>query len=1091
MTDRITQATLEIMGAATVDDLVAIFDRTLQPSKLLHGAGSPDAFPTVGPKIDFEAAATATKEELAAGKVKFVTYDPNMRNEAEAGYAKGVIRIGQAFFNLPDLKSKKHVLLHERSHYDAAKIGEAVAMQMADAGYFGPMNGGTITNGPNGQFSPDECLTESIALYQDDPTWLKERYPKAYAAVKSYAETGQISDEILAEIKAATDQRFAAAKAADQAVDDAFKVLVEIRDKTPEGPELDRVNGFVLEAFTERVISAEAQKLIEDYKKAPKQSTADPTVPADELDHGRVSYVATVKGASVRTAFKLIEANALVASNGLDGKPNAAYPQELQPRDRTRVASVMQITKLSRSLQPARLADSGLSSQGAPIIGPDRVVESGNGRSMAIIKAYAEGNASEYRQYLEDNAELYGFTTSQVKHMSAPVLVRVRLDEVDRAQFAKDSNVSDMQALSPTEQARIDAEAMDEGVMALFSPDASGDFLAASNRPFVSAFLAKLTSEQAAGLLTPDGRPTRQVIERIRAAVFAKAYQHEDLLRLAVEEPDPEIRNVLSALTTAAPQFVTMRTLSGEAHKQTTDTLAGGLTLTKTLDEEALAALVDATTIVRAARDAGQPVGEYLKQGDMFGGADPQAAALASFIAANNRSVKRMAEAFAAMADEICQILEHKGQVVADMFGEPPVDLVTVLARVNDHMAELYGEKAGIQVGMFDAVAADLPTRVRAARAARFVRDAESVGQVVALFDMMTSNKEGQFERDAGEFERQIRALSLSVITRPREEAITDAAIRHMNKQQVLAELDRNPEYQALTPAQREGLSDVMARSAGNIVDAGGFHYDIRTYEAVTAYIEQQRGQPGYQEAVSAAVSLYRHYVTLLRESGNKPLVQGVAPLRAMVDELTGVMPESEAAKMVAGTKVRISAASLAPGYDMAAMKSDMARFYQVVSGQMGTPELVRKKKRAYASLENNHINSGEGMTKTTLWHEMGHFVEYKHPELLLAAKQLLARRSDAIPSEKGKVAYLKHMTGVKSYKNEVAVNDGFYHPYVGKIYGAMGIQGVETTEVFSMGLQALATDVELAKLAMADPEHLAVVMAAIKMLGIKYKEAK
>lgn len=811
----------------------------------------------------------------------------------------------------------------------------------------------------------------------------------------------------------------------------------------------------------------------------------------DEFDHGRVSYVATVKGASVRTAFKLIEANALIASNGLDGKPNGAYPQELQPRDRTRVASVMQITKLSRSLQPARLADSGLSSQGAPIIGPDKVVESGNGRSMAIIKAYAEGNAGEYRQYLEDNAELYGFTPTQVKAFSSPVLVRVRLDEVDRAQFAKDSNVSDMQAMSPTEQARIDAEAMDEGVMALFSPGASGDFLAASNRPFVSAFLAKLTSEQAAGLLTPDGRPTRQVIERIRAAVFAKAYQHEDLLRLAVEEPDPEIRNVLSALTNAAPQFVTMRTLSGEAHKQTTDALAESVSLTKTLDEEALSALVDATTIVRAARDAGQSVEEYLKQGDMFGGADPQAAALASFIAANNRSVKRMAEAFTVMAEEICQILEHKGQVVADMFGEPPVDLVTVLARVNDHMAELYGEKGGIQVGMFDAVAADLPTQVRAARAARIVRDAESVGQVVALFDMMTSNKESQFERDAGEFERQIRALSLSVITRPREEAITDAAIRHMNKQQVLAELDRNPAYRALTPAQREGLSDVMARSAGNIVDAGGFHYDIRTYDAVTAYIEQQRGQPGYDVTSEAAINLYRHYVTLLRESGRKPTVEGVAPLRAMIDELTAVMPESEAAQMGVKSKVRISAASLALGYDMEAMKADMKRFYQIVSGQIDTPDIVRKKKRAYASRENNHINSGEGMTKTTLWHEMGHFVEYKNPELLLAAKQLLARRSDAIPSEKGKVAYLKHMTGVKSYNNEVAVNDGFYHPYVGKIYGSMGIDAVSSTEVFSMGFQALATDVELAKLAMADPEHLAMVMAAIKMLGIKYKEAK
>ena len=70
-------------------------------------------------------------------------------------------------------------------------------------------------------------------------------------------------------------------------------------------------------------------------------------------------------------------------------------------------------------------------------------------------------------------------------------------------------------------------------------------------------------------------------------------------------------------------------------------------------------------------------------------------------------------------------------------------------------------------------------------------------------------------------------------------------------------------------------------------------------------------------------------------------------------------------------------------------MKSDLNRFYQIVSGQMETPELVRKNKRAYASRENNHINSGEGMTKTTLWHEMGHFVEYRNPEILIAAKQL------------------------------------------------------------------------------------------------------
>ncbi|WP_163604369.1 hypothetical protein [Leclercia adecarboxylata] len=976
-------------------------------------------------------------------------------------------------------------------------------------------------------------------------------------------------------------------------------------------------------------------KVFDAITALPVANTPAPeSVPEDELDHGRVSYVATVKGASVRTAFKLVEANALIPSNGLDGKLNGAYPQELQPRDRTRVSSVMQITKLSRSLQPARLADSGLSSHGAPIIGPDRVVESGNGRTMAIIKAYVEGNAGEYRQYLEDNAELYGFTTAQVKSFSSPVLVRVRLDEVDRVQFTKDSNVSDMQAMSPTEQARIDAEAMDDGVMSLFAPGSSGDLLAASNRPFVSAFLAKLTGEQAAGLLTADGRPTRQVIDRIRGAMFARAYQNDSLLQLAIEEPDPEIRNVLTALTTAAPQFVQMRALSGEAHKQTTDALAESVDMNRTLDEEALSALVEATTIVREARNNGQTVPEYLAQGDMFGDRDPQAAALATFIAANNRSTKRMAEAFTLMADEICQVLAHKGSAVADMFGAPPVDLVSVLARVSDHMAEAYGEKAGIQVGMFDsfdyarqALLLDVTSRILRATSIpglldmfdavttldndeRQAKTRALIGEVISRFHAVTdiealavalkdlnailslasditrkaraepwetfpvnvwfggkaedgswinrlrpaaklvllamtaaedkatkpadlserlaslesdfegtlkgtsypptdallswitgkptttdtlrasfvSERTQQFGHDAKEFEQQIRALGIH------EKADKDATSRfiqqNMTREKVRALVDADPNYEALTDAQRDSIAAHVARAAMEIPD-GSKDITKPVYTALTTFAEQQRSQPNRSASYQAANQLYQSLRKQLLAT-QKPTLVGTESLRKMIDQLVeGVMPDSEAAAMGAKTKIRIKSASLARGYELPAMKADMNRFYQIVSGQTATPELVRTAKRAHASRKDNHINSGEGMTKTTLWHEMGHFVEYQHPELLAAAKALLKRRMDAIPEKLGKIAYLKNMTGSKSYGKEVAINDGFYNPYVGKVYGELGIEGTTATEVFSMGFQALATDAEMARLAMKDPEHLSLVMAAIKMLGIKYKESR
>lgn len=79
-------------------------------------------------------------------------------------------------------------------------------------------------------------------------------------------------------------------------------------------------------------------------------------------DYGRVSYVVTAKGDEVKTAFDIVDASALLVSNTLDGQINPDYPQELQPRDRTRASSLLQVNQISKDLRPAQLTDSGLSS---------------------------------------------------------------------------------------------------------------------------------------------------------------------------------------------------------------------------------------------------------------------------------------------------------------------------------------------------------------------------------------------------------------------------------------------------------------------------------------------------------------------------------------------------------------------------------------------------------------------------------------------------------------------------------------------------------------------------------------------------------
>ncbi|MFA7667766.1 MAG: hypothetical protein WCX93_00270 [Burkholderiaceae bacterium] len=51
------------------------------------------------------------------------------------------------------------------------------------------------------------------------------------------------------------------------------------------------------------------------------------------------------------------------------------------------------------------------------------------------------------------------------------------------------------------------------------------------------------------------GAYSRQFLDRARAAVFHKAYGDEALTAMSAESADPEIKNILNALSLAAPNF--------------------------------------------------------------------------------------------------------------------------------------------------------------------------------------------------------------------------------------------------------------------------------------------------------------------------------------------------------------------------------------------------------------------------------------------------------------------------------------------------------------------------------------------------------
>lgn len=400
---------------------------------------------------------------------------------------------------------------------------------------------------------------------------------------------------------------------------------------------------------------------------------------------GRENTVKTAKGTKVVTGFKVIDAKNLIISHESDGTANPDYPSELQPRDRARATSQAWVQKTARNLDPDSLGRTNRADSGAPIVGKDRVVESGNGRAMAIREAYRIGKADEYREWLLEHADYFKVSASKIQSMKAPVLVRVRVSAVDRAEFAVEANQDDKLAMTATEKARSDAKRLDTAMMAKL---ADGDLTSAANRDFVSAFLQSLGDAEAAQYMTTDGRPTASLINRVQAALFAGAYSDDRLLELTADSSKPEIANIVSALNMAAPDFMRAKELDVAGAEAAGEKVTDSLELS--LDQEAVNAIISATNMLRKAKDSGLGLEEFLRQGDMFGDIDPSVAAMAMFISKNNRSAKRLGAAFKAMAQFVES--EARRKQTASLFGDAPASFADIVKAANAELEKEFGE---------------------------------------------------------------------------------------------------------------------------------------------------------------------------------------------------------------------------------------------------------------------------------------------------------------------------------------------------------------------------------------------------------------
>lgn len=256
--------------------------------------------------------------------------------------------------------------------------------------------------------------------------------------------------------------------------------------------------------------------------------------------------------------FKVVSVDDLIASNELDGRINPNYPQELQPRDRNRASSRSQINQIANDLNPERLAESTNVSEGAPIVGADNVVESGNGRTLAIKLAYITGAADGYRNFIIDNANEYGIDATNLPEN--PVLVRERLTEVDRVEFTRKANESSISSLSATEQAKVDAENLTQDVLNLLVANDDGVINTSDNKNFISTVLTKVfKSEDLNNVVNAEGRLSARGLERITNAIFYKAYGDASLSARLSESLDNDMKNATKVLLNIAPRVVSIK----------------------------------------------------------------------------------------------------------------------------------------------------------------------------------------------------------------------------------------------------------------------------------------------------------------------------------------------------------------------------------------------------------------------------------------------------------------------------------------------------------------------------------------------------
>lgn len=306
----------------------------------------------------------------------------------------------------------------------------------------------------------------------------------------------------------------------------------------------------------------------------------------------------------------------IVSNNPFTFEVNPLYPKELQPRLRDRKASRIQVEKIAAGLIPdALITDFHSLDRGSPIIGPDMVVEAGNGRVMALqlaVKNFPQSYKA-YKDRLKERITDFGISIKDMEKIEHPVLVRLRLTDVDRVAFSKSTNTSAVMVPSSIEVAKIDAEditlEMIKNLTVLENESIEDALKSSRNQAFAMRFMKNLPENEQANIVDAKGILNRDGVQRMVMAIFVSAFPGETGLKLAekaFETIDQDVKNTVNALARALGPLAEAEALIRQGQRDATLSVANDI--------------AQAITIYSKIRQLPElTVDKYFSQSQMFG----------------------------------------------------------------------------------------------------------------------------------------------------------------------------------------------------------------------------------------------------------------------------------------------------------------------------------------------------------------------------------------------------------------------------------------------------------------------------------------